>query len=254
MKETTSKSNPNTSLRMAMAAVDCTRQGSVVLIHAILSVTQMSLLLVLYNSVKKVIFKHSSLMDSKQNLQPSTASLSENGWQQYQSHPRAKWLRWIPGQRHKCLFFKQQVPSWIWFLRSGSRCYTSCVPTSHQPFSSRGLSHTGRGCPAAPEPWPLQGKQSSLAAVHLAVLVYQIKPPLTSTSLLFSLFLPMELLPLPAISRAGITEIWWRGILAGLQVASPWLDPLSLHSPWGAHLHSSYPGFAKLSSKQKGEK
>lgn len=65
MKETTSKGNPNTSLRMAMGAADCTRQGSVVLIHAILSVTQMSLLLVLYHSVKKVIFKHSSLMDSK---------------------------------------------------------------------------------------------------------------------------------------------------------------------------------------------
>lgn len=54
-----------------------------------------------------------------------------------------------------------------------------------------------------------------------ALLLCQIKPPLTSTSLFFSLFLPIELLPLLAVSRAGITEIWWRGILAGLQVAEP---------------------------------
>lgn len=50
-----------------MEAVDCTRQWNVVLIHAILSVTHMSQLLLPYHSVKKVIFKHSSLMDSEQN-------------------------------------------------------------------------------------------------------------------------------------------------------------------------------------------
>lgn len=53
------------------------------------------------------------------------------------------------------------MSSWIWFFHSGSRGYTSCVPTSHQPFTSRGPSHTGKGCPAAPEPRPLQGTQSS---------------------------------------------------------------------------------------------
>lgn len=74
--------------------------------------------------------------------------------------------------------------------------------------------------------------------------------PLTSTSLLFSLFLPIELLPWLAVSRAGTTEICWRGIFTVLQVANTCLDALYLHSPWVAHLYNcSYPCFAKLSSK-----
>lgn len=52
-------------------------------------------------------------------------------------------------------------------------------------------------------------------------LIVSNRTHLTSTSLFFSLFRPTELLPLLAVSRAGITEIWWRGILAGLQVAKP---------------------------------
>ena len=85
-----------------------------------------------------------------------------------------------------------------------------------------GDHHTlGRVAQLLPSPGHSRARRAVLATVGLAVLVYQIKPPLTSTSLLFSLFLHMELLPLPAISRAGIMEIWWRGILAGLQVASP---------------------------------
>lgn len=58
-----------------MEAVDCRRPWNIVLIHAILSVTHMSQLLLLYHSVKKVIFKHSSLMDSEQNEQRSTAAV-----------------------------------------------------------------------------------------------------------------------------------------------------------------------------------
>lgn len=74
--------------------------------------------------------------------------------------------------------------------------------------------------------------------------------PLTSTSLLFSLFVPIELLPLLAVSRAGTTEICWSGILTELHVASTCLDALYLHSPRVAHLYNcSYPLFAKLSSK-----
>lgn len=74
--------------------------------------------------------------------------------------------------------------------------------------------------------------------------------PLTSTSLLFSLFVPTELLPLLAVSRAGTTEICWSGIFTELQVASTCLDALYLHSPRVAHLYNcSYPLFAKLSSK-----
>lgn len=168
------------------------------------------------------------------------------------AHPRAKWLRWIPGQRHKCLFFKQQVPSWIWFLCSGSRCYTSCVPTSHNP-SLPGDCHTGRGLPSCSEPWPLQGKQSSLAAVHLAVLVYQIKPPLTSTSLLFSLFLPMELLPLrpspgqgPRKSGGGHT-----GRAAGGQsLIGSLISSLTLRSP-ATQFISALPKLSSLNKKGK---
>lgn len=74
--------------------------------------------------------------------------------------------------------------------------------------------------------------------------------PLTSTSLFFSLFLPIELLPLLAVSRTGTTEICWRGIFTVLQVANTCLDALYLHSPWVAHLYNcSYPCFAKPSSK-----
>jgi hypothetical protein len=54
----------------------------------------------------------------------------------------------------------------------------------------------------------------------LVLLFCHIETPLTSISLFFSLFLPIELLPLLAVSRAGITDVWWRGILAGLQVAN----------------------------------
>ena len=104
------------------------------------------------------------------------------------SHPRAKWLRWMPGQKRKCLSFKQQVSSWIQFLHSGSRGYTSCVPTSYQPFSYRGPPQTERGSPAAPEPRPLQGMQSSAGCSRLGCssLSKQISSYLDFLALLFA--------------------------------------------------------------------
>ena len=57
-----------------------------------------------------------------------------------------------------------------------------------------GDHHTlGRVAQLLPSPGHSRARRAVLATVGLAVLVYQIKPPLTSTSLLFSLFLHMEL-------------------------------------------------------------
>lgn len=69
-----------------MEAVDLTRRYSAALIPVMCSVTRLSQLRLLCHFVKKVIVKHSSLMDSVQNEQTLTAPQSENG-QQPQPQP-----------------------------------------------------------------------------------------------------------------------------------------------------------------------
>lgn len=129
----------------------------------------------------------------------------------------------VQKKRQKFLSVKQQVCLRIWFLSSFRKqwLHLLCSCELELILLQSTITH-GKREPAAlkPQPWPV-APRAALATVGLAVLFYQIKPPLTSTSLFFSLFLPTELLPLLAVSRAGITEIWWRGILAGPQAASP---------------------------------
>lgn len=208
----------------------------------------MSLLLVLYNSVKKVIFKHSSLMDSKQNLQPSTASLSENGWQQYQSHPRQSDSVGFQDRGISVYFSSSKCPHGFGSYAQEADVTLPVFLLVTNPSLPGTVTHW-EGLPSCSRPGHSRVSRAVMQSLGCSSLSNQTSSYLDFLLLFVSSH--MELLPLPAISRAGITEIWWRAYWQGCRWPVPDWIPY-LFSPWGAHLHSSYPGFAS-SSTNKGK-